>query len=255
MSLYKGACNSTTRERRSVTGSATITGPVTAKGRPHASGADARRREAAATELAADVRRLLRRRLRRGGYARGEPRRLAGLRVPAAVLRDVSRRRHGRHGARRPLAAPDPGRPDRAARPRAPGRRGGDAGRRRRCRLADGRLDRAPPCRSSRSPRSAAGPWWFQIYAMRDGGLSSTWPRGPCEAGASALVLTGDTPFVGIKARPTPGARRPERAAPRQPAGRTGSVPRSPEYGAAGSVDRPRPSSGGWRRATGCRCS
>lgn len=45
------------------------------------------------------------------------------------------------------------------------------------------------------------GPWWFQVYVTADRTLSSALARRAAEAGASALVLTGDTPYVGRKAR------------------------------------------------------
>lgn len=44
-------------------------------------------------------------------------------------------------------------------------------------------------------------PWWFQVYVMRDRGLTEALVRRAAEAGARALVLTGDTPYVGIKRR------------------------------------------------------
>jgi 4-hydroxymandelate oxidase len=50
-----------------------------------------------------------------------------------------------------------------------------------------------------------AGPWWFQVYAMRNRALSLAMARRAAEAGATALVLTGDTPVVGTKKRATPG--------------------------------------------------
>lgn len=48
---------------------------------------------------------------------------------------------------------------------------------------------------------AAAGPWWFQVYVMRDRGLTAGLVRRAADAGARALVVTGDTPFVGIKRR------------------------------------------------------
>ena len=47
-------------------------------------------------------------------------------------------------------------------------------------------------------------PWWFQVYVMRDRGLTAEMVARAVEAGASALVLTGDTPRVGRKRRPGP---------------------------------------------------
>ncbi|MBW4041822.1 MAG: alpha-hydroxy-acid oxidizing protein [Acidobacteria bacterium] len=52
---------------------------------------------------------------------------------------------------------------------------------------------------------AATGPWWFQIYAMRDRGLTLDLAARAAQAGARALVLTGDTPVVGVKRRRTPG--------------------------------------------------
>jgi 4-hydroxymandelate oxidase len=45
------------------------------------------------------------------------------------------------------------------------------------------------------------GPWWFQSYVMRDRGLSRGLAERAAAAGASALVLTGDTPYLGRKRR------------------------------------------------------
>jgi 4-hydroxymandelate oxidase len=41
------------------------------------------------------------------------------------------------------------------------------------------------------------GTWWFQVYLMRDRELTAGLVRRAAAAGASALVLTGDTPVVG----------------------------------------------------------
>jgi 4-hydroxymandelate oxidase len=45
------------------------------------------------------------------------------------------------------------------------------------------------------------GTWWFQVYLMRDPELTAGLVRRAAAAGAQALVLTGDTPLVGRKAR------------------------------------------------------
>ncbi len=47
----------------------------------------------------------------------------------------------------------------------------------------------------------AGGTWWFQVYLLRDRRLSADLVRRAAAAGASALVLTGDTPLVGRKRR------------------------------------------------------
>lgn len=48
---------------------------------------------------------------------------------------------------------------------------------------------------------AASGPWWFQVYVMRDRALTQALVERAAEAGAQALVLTGDTPYVGLKRR------------------------------------------------------
>lgn len=51
------------------------------------------------------------------------------------------------------------------------------------------------------------GPWWFQVYVMRDPQITAATVRRARAAGASALVLTGDTPYVGYV--PPTGTARP----------------------------------------------
>ncbi|WP_257461607.1 alpha-hydroxy acid oxidase [Archangium lipolyticum] len=46
---------------------------------------------------------------------------------------------------------------------------------------------------------SHAGPWWFQVYVFRDRGLTRSLVQRATAAGARALVLTADTPYVGLK--------------------------------------------------------
>lgn len=53
---------------------------------------------------------------------------------------------------------------------------------------------------------AAAGPWWFQIYILRDRDLTATIVRAAVAAGTRALVLTLDVPYVAAKARPTDAA-------------------------------------------------
>jgi 4-hydroxymandelate oxidase len=48
---------------------------------------------------------------------------------------------------------------------------------------------------------AAGGHWWFQVYLMRDRDLTAGLVRRAAAAGASALVLTADTPVVGRKRR------------------------------------------------------
>lgn len=55
---------------------------------------------------------------------------------------------------------------------------------------------------------SAEGPWWFQVYVMRDRDLTKRVVSQAVDLGARALVLTGDTPYVGRK-RQVRGTRIP----------------------------------------------
>lgn len=48
------------------------------------------------------------------------------------------------------------------------------------------------------------GPWWFQAYVMRDRGLTRALVQRAAAAGATAVVVTGDTPYLGTR----PGAGR-----------------------------------------------
>ena len=48
---------------------------------------------------------------------------------------------------------------------------------------------------------AATGPWWFQAYPMRDPALTGALVARAAAAGARAVVLTVDTPYVGRKPR------------------------------------------------------
>jgi 4-hydroxymandelate oxidase len=48
---------------------------------------------------------------------------------------------------------------------------------------------------------AAAGPWWFQVYVTLDRGLTEALVKRAAAAGAQALVLSGDTPYIARKAR------------------------------------------------------
>lgn len=50
---------------------------------------------------------------------------------------------------------------------------------------------------------AAAGPelWWFQVYVLKDRGLTRGLVERAVAAGASALVVTGDTPIIATRAR------------------------------------------------------
>lgn len=54
---------------------------------------------------------------------------------------------------------------------------------------------------STRLEDVPAGPWWFQAYVLRDRGLTRDLVQRAAAAGASAIVLTGDTPHVAAKKR------------------------------------------------------
>lgn len=45
------------------------------------------------------------------------------------------------------------------------------------------------------------GPWWWQSYVMRAREVTASLAERAAAAGARAIVLTGDTPYVGIRAR------------------------------------------------------
>ena len=48
---------------------------------------------------------------------------------------------------------------------------------------------------------AAAGPWWFQVYVLRDRGVTREQVARAVAAGAQALVLTVDAPVLGRKPR------------------------------------------------------
>jgi 4-hydroxymandelate oxidase len=57
---------------------------------------------------------------------------------------------------------------------------------------------------STRLEETAAalrGPWWFQVYVMQDRDVTRELVLRAAGAGATALVLTADTPYVGVKRR------------------------------------------------------
>jgi len=53
--------------------------------------------------------------------------------------------------------------------------------------------------RSLEDIAAAAGPWWQQMYVLRDRGVSDEVARRAAAAGAGALVVTVDVPFVAKK--------------------------------------------------------
>ena len=57
---------------------------------------------------------------------------------------------------------------------------------------------------------AAVGPFWQQIYVLRDRGVSDEVAVRAATAGASALVMTVDTPYVARKRAGFPAAM-PER--------------------------------------------
>lgn len=50
---------------------------------------------------------------------------------------------------------------------------------------------------------ACGGPWWLQVYVMRDRRLTEGLVDRAVAAGATALVLTADTPVLGSRRRPT----------------------------------------------------
>ncbi|HWH29766.1 MAG TPA: alpha-hydroxy acid oxidase [Mycobacteriales bacterium] len=51
------------------------------------------------------------------------------------------------------------------------------------------------------------GPWWFQVYVLRDRRVTRAMVEHAAAVGASALVVTGDTPRVAMKRRTGPPPR------------------------------------------------
>lgn len=51
---------------------------------------------------------------------------------------------------------------------------------------------------------AATGPWWFQAYVLHDRGITRGLTRRAIGAGAGAVVLTVDTPYIGVKKRGRP---------------------------------------------------
>ena len=49
---------------------------------------------------------------------------------------------------------------------------------------------------------ASEAPWWFQVYILRDRGLTEALVSRARDGGARALLLTGDTPILGWKRRP-----------------------------------------------------
>ncbi len=50
---------------------------------------------------------------------------------------------------------------------------------------------------------AVAGPWWLQVYVLRDRDITEEVVRRSVAAGARALVLTGDTPKLSRRTRPS----------------------------------------------------
>jgi len=72
---------------------------------------------------------------------------------------------------------------------------------------------------SSRAGRPLADipltrPWWFQSYVLRDRQLTERQVRAAVAAGASAIVLTADAPYVPLRPVPQAGALSPAARAP-----------------------------------------
>jgi 4-hydroxymandelate oxidase len=72
--------------------------------------------------------------------------------------------------------------------------------------------------RSSLPPEEVAvGPWWSQLYVLRDRGLTQALIERAVAAGASAIVLTVDTPVLGRRRRGQIDIRTPELLGSLQP--------------------------------------
>ncbi len=72
---------------------------------------------------------------------------------------------------------------------------------------------------SSRAGRPLADikltrPWWFQSYVLRDRQVTEQQVRAAVAAGASAIVLTADAPYVPVRPVPQAGALSPAARAP-----------------------------------------
>jgi 4-hydroxymandelate oxidase len=52
---------------------------------------------------------------------------------------------------------------------------------------------------STRLEDVPVGPWWFQAYVLRDRGLTRALVQRAAAAGADAVVVTGDTPYLGVR--------------------------------------------------------
>ena len=78
---------------------------------------------------------------------------------------------------------------------------------------------------------ATAGPWWCQAYVLRDRDLTRAWVRRAVEAGARAVVLTGDTPYLGARGGPSrlalTGPGSPGQAQDRRPASRSSTSSRA----------------------------
>lgn len=48
---------------------------------------------------------------------------------------------------------------------------------------------------------AAAGPWWFQVYVLRDRARTEALVQRAASLGASALVLTADMPYLAVRQR------------------------------------------------------
>lgn len=80
---------------------------------------------------------------------------------------------------------------------------------------------------------TAAGVWWFQIYLLRDRDLTESIVRAAAAAGARALVLTLDVPYVAAKARPTDAVLDVGRLVPELTSRDDDSTHQSPSVGPA----------------------
>lgn len=74
--------------------------------------------------------------------------------------------------------------------------------------------------RASRQPELPSGPWWYQAYVLRDRSRTLTLAQRAAAAGATAVVLTGDVPYLGARrGRTRHELQHPGDAGPADPGG------------------------------------
>ncbi|MFD7921905.1 alpha-hydroxy acid oxidase [Streptomyces sp. NPDC059740] len=88
---------------------------------------------------------------------------------------------------------------------------------------------------------AATGPWWFQLYVQRDRALTEDLVLRARAAGATALVVTVDTPVTGLRERDLRnGFALPSHGMPANLAGGAAAPGRNPSEPAHGGIHDPR---------------